>query len=170
LKELRTAILEEEQKRTLLTIISPINGSVLDLAGIQVGSYLMAGAIIARISPDTRMFAYCYIRPGDIGLIRQGQKVNFQVDAFSYNRWGSVSGTVLEIPNDVVLLNDTEPMFRVICRLDKTYLKIDKGAVYSLKKGMTFSARFSITERSLFQLLYDSAEDWIDPEMNLTIT
>lgn len=32
-----------------------------------------------------------------------------------------------------------------------------------LKKGMTLQARFIITERTLWQLLYDKVDDWINP-------
>ena len=32
-----------------------------------------------------------------------------------------------------------------------------------LKKGMNFSAHFIIARRSLFELLYDKVDDWVNP-------
>jgi len=32
-----------------------------------------------------------------------------------------------------------------------------------LKKGMSVSARFRITRRSLFDLLYQKMDDWVNP-------
>jgi hypothetical protein len=33
-------------------------------------------------------------------------------------------------------------------------------------KGMTFQARCMVASRSLFQLLTDKAEDWLDPTIH----
>jgi HlyD family secretion protein len=42
------------------------------------------------------------------------------------------------------------------------------GVKGNLKKGMTFQARFILTKRSLFQLLYDKADDWMNPARKTT--
>ncbi len=34
----------------------------------------------------------------------------------------------------------------------------------SRKRDETFTARFTVTERSLYQLLYDKVDDWVNPE------
>jgi len=33
------------------------------------------------------------------------------------------------------------------------------------KKGMTLQARFIVTKRSLWQLLYDKVDDWANPNI-----
>jgi HlyD family secretion protein len=32
-----------------------------------------------------------------------------------------------------------------------------------IKKGMTVQVRFLVTRRTLFQLLFDKADDWLNP-------
>lgn len=88
--------------------------------------------------------------------------VRFQVDAFNYNEWGMVKGEILSIDNDFVLINN-QPAFKVRCRFASTTLSTTHGVSASLKKGMTLQARFILTKRSLFQLLYDKTDDWINP-------
>jgi len=95
----REAEIEEQNK--LFTLRAPVNGSVQSLAGIQAGSYVFANQKIAEISPNAQLIALCYIKPTDIGLIRKGQSVNFQVDAFNYNQWGFISGKVIDISDDI---------------------------------------------------------------------
>lgn len=151
-----------EQKRSY-TLRAPVNGSLQNLSGLQAGTYVFANQKIGEISPDTRLLAFCYVKPSDIGLIRIGQRVNFQIDAFNYNQWGLLSGRVLDISDDIIWINDGQPVFKVKCSLDKDHLQLNNEYKGFLKKGMNFSARFMVAERSLFQLLYDKVDDWVNP-------
>jgi len=153
-------IIEQEK---LFTLTAPIGGSLQNLSGLQTGAYVFANQRIAEISPDSQLMAFCYIKPSDIGLIRQGQEVSFQVDAFNYNQWGLLTGTVVDISADILLVNGGQTMFKVKCSLDNNYLLLNNGYKGYLKKGMNFTAHFKITERSLFQLLYDKVDDWVNP-------
>ncbi len=127
-----------------------------------MGSNLTAGNIICEISPDSNLIAECYLTPADIGLIKEGSKVKFQIASYNYNQWGMASGEVLEIGKDIIMLNNT-PVFKVICSIDQKELSLKSGAKGILKKGMTLQARFLIANRSIFELLYDKVDDWFNP-------
>ena len=114
--ELRTLAGREAEltaQRKLYTLTASVNGSLQNLSGLQAGTYVFANQKIGEISPDTKLIAYCFIKPSDIGLIRLGQEVNFQIDAFNYNQWGMLSGKVLDISDDVIIINEGQPVFRV---------------------------------------------------------
>ena len=109
--------------------------------------------------------------PKDIGYIKIGQEVRMQVDAFNYNEWGIISGKVVEIFNDITLINSQEgtlPYCKVICSIDNPYLTLKDGYRGELKRGMTMNCRFMLTKRTIFQLLYDRVDDWINPNRNNT--
>jgi membrane fusion protein, peptide pheromone/bacteriocin exporter len=89
-------------------------------------------------------------------------RINAQIDAFNYNEWGMMPGTVADIAGDFVLM-ENKPVFKVRCRLEKQTLQLKNGYTARLKKGMTLRTRFVVTRRSLFQLLYDKADDWLNP-------
>lgn len=57
----------------------------------------------------------------------------------------------------------SDAFFRVKCRLETHELKLQNGYEAHLQKGMTLQARFVITRRTLAQLLFDKAEDWLNP-------
>jgi HlyD family secretion protein len=154
-----------EQKRQYI-LKAPISGSVQNISGIQNGAYVFANQKIGEISPDANLTAFCYIRPEDIGLIKKGQEVRFQIDAFNYNQWGLVLGKVLDISDDIIIVNNNQPVFKVKCTLDQNYLKLKNGYKGYLKKGMNFTARFKVTNRSLYQLLYDKVDDWVNPNIS----
>lgn len=155
--------LNEQKKQYILK--APIDGSLQNLTGIQEGAYVFANQKIGEISPDAALTAFCYVKPADIGLIKKEQEVRFQVDAFNYNQWGLATGQVLDISDDIIMVND-QPVFKVRCGLSKDHLLLKNGYKGYLKKGMTFTARFKVTERSLYQLLYDKVDDWVNPNVN----
>lgn len=152
--------LTEQAKQYVLK--APINGSLQNLTGVQAGAYVFANQKLGEISPDSSLIAYCYIKPNDIGLIKKGQEVRFQIDAFNYNQWGMLMGKVLDISDDIIIQEQT-PYFKVKCQLNKNYLQLKNGCKGQVKKGMTFSANFTVAKRSLYQLLYDKIDDWVNP-------
>lgn len=162
IRELRngTAQLQQNQKELVMT--SPIDGVLKNVLGVESGSMITAGTIIAEISPDGGLIAECYLSPSDIGLIQQNNSVNFQIDAFNYNQWGLATGKIIEINRDVDMLNN-QPVFKVRCKMDEEYLSLKNGFKGTFNKGMTLNARFYLTRRTVFELLYDKVDDWLNP-------
>ncbi|WP_338871558.1 HlyD family efflux transporter periplasmic adaptor subunit [Spirosoma sp. SC4-14] len=152
----------EEEKRPY-TLHAPISGHIQQWSGKYVGSYIQAGENLGIISPDSALLVECHVSSKDIGLLRINMPVQFQIDAFNYNEWGLVSGKLVDIANDFVVV-DNNPIYKVKCRLDNEIIRLKNGAQGHLKKGMTLKARFIITRRSLFQLLYDKTDDWLNPK------
>lgn len=162
LQDIEGQLAQLQKQRNNLIIKAPVSGTIQNVAGIYAGSTVIAGQDLAQISPDTSLIVEAYLSPNDIGLIRKKMEARFQIDAFNYNQWGVASGIVEEISNDVQLI-DNRPMFKVRCSLNKKFLQLKNGYQGFLKKGMTLQARFMVTERTLWQLLYDKADDWLNP-------
>ncbi|MEW7281144.1 HlyD family efflux transporter periplasmic adaptor subunit [Aquimarina sp. 2201CG1-2-11] len=162
LSELEGKIAQLTQNHKELAIIAPIDGILKNVRGITVGSLIAGGVTVAEISPSTEIIAECYLSPTDIGMIGKDRIVNFQVDAFNYNQWGLATGKIIEISKDVDHINN-QPVFKVRCLLDQKHLELKNGFKGHLNKGMTISARFQLTERTLFDLLYDKVDDWLNP-------
>jgi len=166
LAELRGRQQQLRQESRLYAITAPVAGTVQQLAGKYAGSYVQAGELLGTISPDGDLLAECYVSPKDIGFMRVGMPVRFQIDAFDYNQWGVVEGQVTDIAPDFVLLKEQQPVFKVRCRLSRSYLRLKSGYRGQLRKSMTVRARFQLAERSLWQLLFDKADDWLNPTQN----
>ena len=162
LKELENNQVQLEETNNLTIIKSPVTGTLLNVKGIEKGSFIQNGIQLAEISPKSDLIVECYISPTDIGLLKKQNKVNFQVSAFNYNQWGLAKGKIQEIGNDIQMINNT-PMFKVLCSLNQNFLQLKNGFKGQLKKGMLVNARFELTERSLFDLLYDKMDDWLNP-------
>lgn len=43
-------------------------------------------------------------------------------------------------------------------------MQLKSGYKTKVSKGMTLTARYIITRRSLFELLFDKVDDWLNPK------
>jgi len=162
--ELVSNIKQIEKEKQQYIILAPMSGSLVQVAGFQKGNFISPGQNLALISSNNILLAECYISPSDIGYVHQNQQVAFQFDAFNYSDWGMIQGKVSQILNDVVLI-DQKPMFRVRCILNKNSLKLKNGYKGNIQKGLTFTARFQLNRRSLWQLLFDNVDNWLNPKL-----
>lgn len=155
----RTAFQEEQD---LYNIKAPVSGTVQKLKSLSPGTFVSPTELLGEISPDSGLIAEAFVSTKDIGLLRDGASVRMSVDAYDYNNWGFLKGTVVSISDDV-FTDAAVPYFKVRCLLDKTVMSLRNGYKGALKKGMTVQARFIVTRRSLFQLLWDKTDDWLNP-------
>jgi membrane fusion protein, peptide pheromone/bacteriocin exporter len=150
------------QQQEWSQIKAPVGGTLQQFEGKSAGGYVQAGELLGTISPDSNLVAECYVSPKDIGYLKPGMVVRFQVDAFNYTDWGVLKGTIESVGNDFIL-QDGRPVFKVRCSFSGTCLQMPGGVKGDLKKGMTLQARFLLTRRTLYQLLYDRTSDWLKP-------
>ena len=144
-------------------IVAPVAGEIIQSSDIQSGSIVASGQKIAEISPEGELVATCYVRPADIGLIHENQKVKIQVDAFNYNEWGMLQGDIIDISDDMIVENGSEAYFRIKCKPEKTFLSLKNGYKAEIKKGMSLNTRIIVIRRDLFHLLFDKADKWFNP-------
>lgn len=146
-------------------IISPISGTIINFKGFESLSSVGAATQLAEISPETPLIVECQVNPKDVGLIKMGQAVRLQMDAFNYNQWGFLDAKVFEIDHHPVI-NNNAIFFRVKCSLTNHRLVLKNGYSAEVQKGMSLVARFIITKRSLYQLLFDKVDSWLNPSIN----
>lgn len=163
LNELYRRRAEWTTQESFYTLIAPVSGTIQNLSGLQVGSPVFANQKIGEVSPDSSLVVMVYLSPSDIGLVKPEQEVRFQIEAFNYNQWGMLGGKVTEIADDVIFDGNQQPVYRVKCLPDSMNLRLANGYIGQLKKGMTLQARFTVARRSLFQLLYDKVDHWLNP-------
>jgi len=154
------------ENKNQLIITAPIDGILKNVKSLETGTYILSGAPLAEISPDSQLIVECFINPSDIGLLHDNNEANYQIDAFNYNQWGLADGKITEISKDVDIINDI-PVFKVRCSIHQKSLQLKNGFHGHLKKGMTLNARFQLTERTLFDLLYDKVDDWLNPNTTM---
>jgi hypothetical protein len=99
-------------------------------------------------------------------LININQDVRIQVDAYNYNEWGLLNAKVIDISDDIIIEDGSSAYFRVRCIPEKTSLSLKNGFRSEIRKGMSFNARIVLIRRSLFNLLFDKVDKWLNPYNN----
>jgi membrane fusion protein, peptide pheromone/bacteriocin exporter len=145
-----------------LEIRAPVSGSVQYPVQRYPGNFIEPGETLCNISPEENLVAECLVSSRDIALIKSTGKVLFNVDAFSHNYFGLLSGEILSIDKDITVI-DNKPVFKVRCSFDKQELSLRNGFKGRIQKGLTVQANFILTRRSLWHLFFDTVEDWLNP-------
>jgi multidrug resistance efflux pump len=161
--KINAALKQYQEELNNRIVLSPINGEIIVNLDIQTGTMVVQNQKMAEISPDGELIATCFVKPADIGLINETQKVRIQVDAFNYNEWGMLEGSIIDISDDMIVENGSSAYFRIKCHPEKTFLSLKNGYRADIKKGMSLTSRIVIIRRSLFNLLFDKASKWFNP-------
>ena len=162
-KNIQGSISKIKVEENNYVVLAPISGTIESFSGLQVGSFLNASQPIATISAVDQLIVESNISPNDIGLIQKNQKVKFQIDAFNYNQWGLLEGKVIDIDRNITI-QEEQVFFKVRCSLNSIEMKLQSGYKTKVSKGMTLTSRYIITRRSLFDLLFDKMDDWLNPK------
>jgi len=162
--ELGARISQVNKEQELYVLQAPASGTLQSVKGLRQGSMISANEVLAEVSPDSGLIAEAYILPKDIGYLRAGTPVNLQIEAYDYNQWGMATGEIASISADI-FTDRGQPYFKVRCVLNEDRLALKNGYEGKLHKGMTLQARFFVTRRTLFQLIYDKADDWLNPNI-----
>lgn len=166
-KELLDVMAESKQlseEKELGTLVAPISGTLLMAPGLVPESFVASGTRLGEISPSDGLIAETYISPGDVAHLRKNYPARLQVDGFPYTEWGMLPGTVVDIASDFLLVGQ-QPLFKVRVQLNSEYLALANGIQARIQKGMTCQVRFPMTSRSLLQLLYENASQWLNPSV-----
>ena len=144
-------------------LIAPVGGVLEQVGGWEIGAVVKPSEEVGVISPGGELIVENIVSPKDIGWIKEGQSVRFQLDAFPHHEWGMLKGYVKEIDQYITLKNN-RAYFRVFCSIEKTGLSLPNGYRAEISKGMTLTTSYFIARRNLLSLIFDKAEDWLNPK------
>ncbi len=161
---LKESLVNLEKERSKCFIIASSSGYVQNLIAVTVGTLLFPNQDICQLSPNSELVVEMYLSPSDIGMVYLSQKSKFRIDAFNYNSWGMLSGSVIDIANDISIEQNQLQGFRVVCSLPKQSLSYN-GKTARLKKGMTLTANLFLMQRTLAELLFDESSQWLNPNI-----
>lgn len=168
--DLASTLRQLEEQRTHYTVRAPVAGVLVGFNGWSPGGQVLAGQVLGTVSPGDALRVETQVSTKDIGLVRTGQRVRLQVDAYPYTQWGMLDGVVESIGGDLLAggAPGSPRYFKVLVRPVATHLSLSSGTRAELKRGLTLTARYVLARRSLLQVLYDDASAWLNPQDNRT--
>jgi membrane fusion protein len=130
---------------------------------VSGGQPVSAGATLAVMTPaDGHLEAELLAPSRAIGFIREGQEVRLQLQAFPYQRFGTLAGKVKSVSGTVIAPSDVsipglslhEPVFRVRVSLAAEEI-IAYGKSHPLQPGMLLTAEVVLDRQNLLRWLFD---------------
>ena len=154
-----------EQRKQLLTLTAPVDGTVQQLAMHTIGGVVTAAQPIMVIVPSEDKLEIEAIVPNkDIGFVQAGQEVVVKIESFPYTRYGYLTGKVKTVSFDAVENKDLGLVYTAIVSLDKDTLNID-GKPVRLDAGMNATAEIKTGKRSVISYLLSPLQTKVDESL-----
>ncbi|SFK84436.1 HlyD family type I secretion periplasmic adaptor subunit [Methylorubrum salsuginis] len=97
-KGVAESLVKANRMNDLVVLTAPEDGVVLDLARRSVGSVVQPAEPVLTLLPlDAPLFAEVMIGAGDAGYAKPGDEVMVKLDAFPYQRHGTLSGRLRSV-------------------------------------------------------------------------
>lgn len=155
---LKEQLQKADKRSKLVTLTAPVDSVVLEIAKLSTGSIVQAAETFFTLVPlNVTLEAEVQIDAVDVGFIKLGHPVNVKVDAFPYQKHGTLDAKVRTISEDAFRKDATgnpvaNPFYLsrlVLASPQFTNMKV--GA--RLLPGMTLSAEIVVGQRSVISYL-----------------
>ena len=148
------------------TIVAPVDGTVLSLKTNTIGGVVSAAQIIAEITPlEESLVVEASLQSRDIGFVNVGQRVVVKVDAYSFQRYGYLSGTVQSISPDAIVNDKLGLIYRIRVKLDG--LKTSKNIELKMIPGMNSVVEITTGNRRAIEFLLDPLISHVDGSLEV---
>jgi hemolysin D len=147
---------ENIDKDNFLLILAPVDGVITDVTSTQPGDKIQANTPLGGIAPkDARQVLKIDIAEHDRGFLREGLPVKLKFNAFPYQRYGLINGTLSYIsPATKPSGPNKQPVYEGRVVLERDYFPVAETR-YPLRYGMTATEEVVVRERRLIDLALD---------------
>lgn len=151
-EELRKA----KEKNRLSTIISPINGTVHQLAIHTVGGVVTPAETLMLIVPEgAQMEIEAWVANKDIGFIYEGQDAEIKVETFNFQKYGTLNAKLVEVSSDAVEDKDKGLVYRALLETDLNYFALTNDRTVYLTPGMAITAEIKTRKKRIIEYFID---------------
>jgi len=139
-----------------LIVTAPVAGVIASIAYSQPGDKVDANRPMANIVPENSgSVLHINIPENNRAFLKVGQPVKMKFNAFSFQRYGFISGTLQYIaPSTVTSPATKKPVYKGRVSLERDYFEVD-GARLPLRYGMIAVAEIVVHKRRLIDLALD---------------
>lgn len=147
-----------ENTNAKYTITSPVDGVILTSNYNTVGSYINQSKPIAEIvSSNSELEIYTYIQNKDIARIEEGQNVVIKLEAYNYQKYGTLNGTVDYIAPNSIVDENLGVVYKVKVKFDK-----DENKNIYVLPGMTTTLEIKSGKQKIIEYFLEPFEKNID--------
>ena len=149
----REDALRSDARSRQLVLTAPIDGVVHQLTAHTVGGVVPAAQPLMQIVPTTGMLEVeAIIENKDIGFVQAGHAAQVKVEAFDYNKYGTLPATVIRVSRDAI--NDEKHGLVYTATLALVKQAIDvQGKATPVSPGMMVNVEIKTGDRRIIDFL-----------------
>jgi multidrug resistance efflux pump len=145
-------VLEREREKSVLR--AHVDG-IVTVGEVKVGDYLEGGRPVFAIAQELGFRADAAVSSADIGRLRVGMTARIKLDAFDYQKYGTLEGTITYISPDSEVAEERRLYYVVRIRLDAPRLPV--------KLGMLGQAEIVTGEERVLSYAFRKFKDKVSP-------
>ena len=131
-------------------IVAPINGYINNIAVNNVGETVTSAQQVVTIVPaDTPVEMVCYVKNMDIADIKTGMDAEIKLEAYPYNKYGTVKGRVKYISPSSFNTEKMGSVYLVKLDVENSNPKIN------VMSGLTGAVEVKVGKRSIMRYFLD---------------
>jgi hemolysin D len=135
----------------LFKLTAPVDGTVQQLVVHTVGAAVPnAQPLMVIVPSESKLEVEAFVNNRDIGFVRKGQRVEVKIDAFSYSKYGTVSGHISHVSRDAIQDEKNGLLYAVKVALDKKNLTIGDEIV-PLGTGLSVNVEIKTGDRRVIE-------------------
>lgn len=133
-------------------LLAPIDG-VVTAGDLKAGDVLEPGKPVAEVAGQDGLLFEAWVASADVGKLRVGLPTRIKLNAFDYQKYGTVEGTVTYIaPDSTVTKEQPAPMYMVRIAVDAR--EVGRGEYRGvIKLGMSGQVEIVTDRESLLSVL-----------------
>jgi biotin carboxyl carrier protein len=140
----------EDSQQNMISIRAPYAGVVVSVAQNNPGSVVQNGQELCQLArANGKLRVRLSLTETGLARLAVGQRMRFFADAFPYQRYGTVTGTLSWISQSIVSSRDGQ-QFIATATLDQDAFQVN-GQLKPLRVGMRGQARVVVGSRTLIE-------------------
>ncbi len=144
-----------ELKNKLIEIKAPVDGAVHKLDIHTVGAVVTEAQPLMEVVPEgTPMEVEAWMENQDVGFVIPQMSVEIKVDAFNFQKFGTLKGKVREISPDAIEDKERGQLYRVMVSLDEEKLHMDNRDL-QVYPGMAVSAEIKTRKKRIIDFFLE---------------
>ena len=131
-------------------IVAPVNGYINSIAVNNIGETVTSAQQVVTIVPaDTPVEMVCYVKNMDIADIKVGMDAEIKLEAYPYNKYGTVKGTVKYISPSSFNIEQMGSVYLMKLDVDDSNENID------IMSGLTGAVEVKVGKHSVMRYFLD---------------
>ena len=144
-----------DQRQSLQRMMSPVSGTVNEVAVTTLGEVAEAGQALVTVVPEGEaLVVEAFILNRDVGVVHRGARTIVKLEAYPFTRYGSLEGVVEHISPDSIVDEQRGLVFPARIRLTRTTLRLSSGEDTMLSPGMSATVEIVTGKRRVIDFLW----------------